>query len=45
MFIQSFAIKRDEFDSLIASQTNKSLKMNLATAAKGAWAQAVEEGF
>ena len=29
------AIKRDEFDSLIASQTNKSLKMNL-TVAKGA---------
>ena len=28
------AIKRDEFNSLIASQTNKSLKMNL-TVAKG----------
>ncbi len=38
-------IKQDEFNSFITSQTNKTLKMELSTAVKGAWAEAVEEGI
>ena len=37
-------IKKEEIETLIVSQTNKTLSMKLATATKGIWAQAVEEG-
>ena len=39
------SIKKEEIESLIVSQTNKILKMKMATEVKGIWAQAVEEGL
>ena len=38
-------IKKEEIELLIVSQTNKTLKMKMATAVKGIWAEAVEEGI
>ena len=38
-------IKKEEIETLIVSQTNKTSSMKLATATKGIWAQAVEEGM